>query len=52
MKKCKKCNTVQNDNRSVCVECGAVLGKSMTKDEEYEVKASLEEKLKVVKSKK
>lgn len=45
MKKCKKCNTVQNDSRSVCVECGAVLGKPMTEEEEYEVKASLEEKL-------
>ncbi|MBE6551016.1 MAG: hypothetical protein E7665_02650 [Ruminococcaceae bacterium] len=45
MKKCKKCNTVQNDSRSVCVECGAVLGRPMTEDEEYEVKVSLGEKL-------
>ncbi|MBQ7921802.1 MAG: hypothetical protein IJ325_04385 [Clostridia bacterium] len=45
MKKCKKCGTVQNDDRSTCVDCGAVLGSPMTEKETELHKAELDDKL-------
>ncbi|HAN21230.1 MAG: hypothetical protein A2Y15_06675 [Clostridiales bacterium GWF2_36_10] len=33
MKKCKKCGIVQNDERTICIECGNFLGKPLSKEE-------------------
>ena len=32
-KKCKKCGIVQNDERTICIECGNFLGKPLSKEE-------------------
>lgn len=45
MKKCKKCGALQNDNRSVCIDCGAVLGRSMTEEEETRTEDALSDRL-------
>jgi len=34
MKKCKKCGAVQSDDRNTCLDCGAVLGKPVSGEEE------------------
>ena len=34
MKKCKKCGAVQSDDRNTCLDCGAVLGKPVSAEEE------------------
>ena len=38
MKKCKKCGALQSDDRSVCLDCGSVLGRPMTEEEEENIK--------------
>lgn len=43
MKLCQKCGAVQNDDRTTCVDCGALLGDSMTEGEEKAVNAELSE---------
>ena len=41
MKQCDKCGAVQSDNRTLCVDCGAPLGSSMTAREEELVNAGI-----------
>lgn len=43
MKLCQKCGAVQNDDRTTCVDCGALLGDPMTEGEEKAVNAELSE---------
>ena len=45
MKKCKKCGAVQNDDRTTCVDCGTLLGRPMTEEEEEMAEAALDDKL-------
>ncbi len=45
MKKCKKCGTVQSGARTVCLECGSVLGKAMSAEEKEAAEAVLYDKL-------
>lgn len=45
MKKCRKCGAVQNDDRTTCVDCGAMLGRPMTEAEEAKAEAVLDDKL-------
>lgn len=45
MKKCRKCGAVQNDDRTTCVDCGALLGRPMTEEEEYLAEAELDDRL-------
>lgn len=45
MKKCKKCGAVQNDERTTCVDCGAMLGRPMTEAEEEQSEAELDDRL-------
>lgn len=45
MKKCKQCGALQNDDRTVCLDCGALLGRPMTDEEEAAADAALDDKL-------
>jgi len=45
MKKCKKCGALQNDERNVCLDCGTLLGNSMTDKEEAIAEEALENTL-------
>ena len=45
MKKCKKCGAVQSDDRTVCLDCGAMLGRPMTEAEEAQAEAVLDDRL-------
>ncbi len=45
MKKCKKCGALQSDDRSVCLDCGSVLGRPMTDAEEEAAEEALDDKL-------
>lgn len=45
MKKCKKCGALQSDDRSVCLDCGTLLGRPLTEAEEAAAEAVLDEKL-------
>ena len=45
MKKCRKCGTVQDDSRSTCIDCGAVLPKPMTDEEEKVHEEALDDRL-------
>lgn len=45
MKKCKNCGALQNDDNSTCIDCGAVLGKSLSEAEAAEINESLDNKL-------
>lgn len=45
MKKCKKCGALQNDERNTCMDCGTVLGHSLTEQETRLEEAALENKL-------
>lgn len=45
MKKCRKCGTVQDDSRSTCIDCGAVLPKPMTDEEEKAHEEALDDRL-------
>lgn len=45
MKKCTRCGAVQNDDRTSCIDCGALLGRSMTREEENLVEAELDDRL-------
>ncbi|MBE6598784.1 MAG: hypothetical protein E7638_05030 [Ruminococcaceae bacterium] len=45
MKKCKKCGALQNDDRTVCIDCGTLLGRPMTAEEEAAEEASIDSKL-------
>ena len=44
MKKCKKCGALQSDDRSVCLDCGSVLGRPMTDAEEAAAEEALDDK--------
>lgn len=45
MRKCRKCGTVQDDSRSTCIDCGAVLPKPMTDEEEKAHEEALDDRL-------
>ncbi len=45
MKKCKKCGALQNDDRSVCLDCGSVLGRPMSESEEAAATEAIDDKL-------
>lgn len=45
MKKCKKCGALQSDEKTICLDCGTLLGRSMTAEEEKEAETVLDEKL-------
>lgn len=45
MKKCKKCGALQNDDRSVCLDCGTILGRPLTEAEEAAAEEALDDKL-------
>jgi len=45
MKKCKKCGAIQSDERTVCLDCGTMLGRPMTESEEAQAEAALDDKL-------
>ncbi|MBR7185414.1 MAG: hypothetical protein IKD37_07385 [Clostridia bacterium] len=45
MKKCDNCGAVQDDARTVCLDCGELLGRAMTDAEEHAHEAALSDKL-------
>ena len=45
MKKCPKCGAVQSDSRNVCLDCGTLLGRAMTKEETAAHEDALDERL-------
>ncbi len=45
MKKCKYCGTPQSDERHTCVDCGKVLGKSLSAEEAEAVEDALDNQL-------
>ncbi len=45
MKKCNHCGAVQKDERSVCIDCGKVLGKSLSEAEEAAIEDRIDERL-------
>ena len=45
MKKCKQCGALQNDDNSTCIDCGAVLGKTLSEAEAAEINESIDNKL-------
>lgn len=46
MKICKKCGAWQSDEKSLCVDCGAKLGDSVSPEEEVKTARNLTEKVK------
>lgn len=45
MKKCRKCGAIQSDDRTVCLDCGTMLGRPMTDAEEAQAEAALDDRL-------
>ena len=45
MKKCGKCGAVQSDDRTQCVDCGALLGAPLSDADESHADAALDDKL-------
>lgn len=45
MKICEKCGAHQSDDRSTCLDCGAVLGKPLTESEERAVEEDISDTL-------
>ncbi len=45
MKKCMKCGAVQSDGRNVCIDCGALLGESVSEAEKARTEAELSDKI-------
>ncbi len=45
MKKCQKCGAVQSDDRSTCIDCGTLLGHSLTEEESALADAELHDRL-------
>ena len=45
MKKCVKCGAVQSDGRNVCIDCGALLGESVSEAEKAHTEAELSDKI-------
>ncbi len=45
MKKCKKCGAIQSDDRTNCLDCGAILGKPLSEEEADAVEDQLDDKL-------
>ncbi len=45
MKKCVKCGAVQSDGRSLCIDCGALLGDSLSEAEKARTEAAFTDKL-------
>ena len=45
MKKCPMCGAIQNDSRSVCIDCGARLGTPMSKEDEVAIDEAMDGKL-------
>ncbi len=45
MKKCRMCGAVQSDKRGVCIDCGALLGKPMSEEEEAAVNEAVSEQI-------
>ena len=42
MKKCTKCGALQSDERNLCIDCGALLGASMSEAEENRAEEALD----------
>lgn len=45
MKKCKKCGAIQSDDRTMCVDCGALLGESLSEAEAARAEAAFADKI-------
>ena len=45
MKKCPSCGALQNDERNICIDCGKLLGASLSESEEKAENAVLEDTL-------
>ncbi len=45
MKICPKCGVAQNDSNTTCVDCGAVLGRPLDDDAEYQIEKTRREKI-------
>ena len=45
MKKCVKCGAVQSDGRSLCIDCGALLGDSLSETEASRAEAEFSDKI-------
>lgn len=45
MKICKKCGAVQNDSRTVCIDCGEALPAPVSDEERESIEAELSEKI-------
>ncbi len=45
MKKCQKCGAIQNDDRTNCLDCGALLGKPLSEAEADAVEDRLDDQL-------
>ncbi len=43
MKKCQKCGAIQSDDRTLCVDCGGLLGKPMSAQEQAKAEETLSE---------
>lgn len=45
MKKCRQCGAVQSDDRNTCLDCGAVLGRPLSEEEEQRMEEELSDAL-------
>ena len=45
MKKCKKCGALQSDEKTTCLDCGTLLGRPMTEEEEEAADELLDDRL-------
>ncbi len=45
MKKCEKCGAIQRKGRSVCVDCGALLGRAVSETEKEQTEEAISSKL-------
>lgn len=45
MKKCRKCGALQSDERTLCIDCGALLGDAMNAAEEKQAQDTLSDTL-------
>ena len=43
MKKCRKCGALQSDDRNTCLDCGAVLGRPMSDEDEELINDTISE---------
>ncbi len=45
MKKCKKCGAIQSDDRNLCIDCGELLGESVSEAEAARAEAEFADKI-------